>query len=306
MVNVTIDLCRHLSSRPISMRILEHLSHAQQGLLFLQATIRHDAQYQPRFTEQFQVSQALRSLPRLGTCDITFLRLDRFHEFIHCLLAGPFAFRSNLKCLRIHVSNPETFSQVFKKEVLETQCSPLNLNRLTLDGFNMQDLFRPVSQFTYVQSLTHLTLWNCRQTQSFFSQLTDTFLESPRLIDLQHLTTNFDHVNQINIDKSLESVFKICELRSVHLTWDYPQGSPITTLAAMPLLAKSLRSLSFHQRSHIHIAEEELPYLGEGLKAVIEPCHNLLQLGIQVNEYSIIPQIWDAPVMRDHIEFWVR
>lgn len=245
-----------------------------------------------------------RDLPKLKTCDVSFFNPEGFHKFVKCITSGPFAFRSSLRNLRIQVPESETFSQILLNHVAVHDARQLHLNQLTLDGFDLKGLFNFVSQLTQVQSLTHLTLWNCLHADVFFFELTVMFLKSPRLIDLKSLTALF-HTNNQDFDECLENLYKICELNSINVVWDHPLGQPGATFAAMSSLAKSLRSLSLHQKTTMHIAEDDLPYLREGLRTIFQSCRNLCQLGIQVNEYYILPQIWDVPILKAHMEFWV-
>jgi hypothetical protein len=196
-------------------------------------------------------------------------------------------------------SNPVAFAAAFRTEIEDELWNSLNLRQLTLDGFDLRDLYLSISSFTQVQSLTHLTLWNCQHASEFLSQLSYVLIQVPRLINLRHVAATFDRDDK-EFDTCLESTFKICKLHSLHLVWEHPLAYPKATLAAMSLLSKSLQSFSLHYRGHNHRAEQKVFYIREGLSTLIGLCHNLYQLGIQVDEYYILPH-WES----GHASYWV-
>lgn len=214
---------------------------------------------------------------------------------------------NNIRNLRFHVGTPRPleFAKLFQREVTENLWNSLSLQQLTLDGFDLRDLYFSISTFTEIRLLTHITLWNCDFASVFFSQLTNILIKFPRLISLQNIAATLDYVDDQDIDACLATILMTCRLETLHLVWDHPRGYPRATLNAMPVLAKSLQSFSLHQKKHIHIAEEEVFYNRHGLGALVEHCHNLSQFGVQVDEYCILPQVWEAPLLPQHTSYWV-
>lgn len=261
--------------------------------------------YRGRFREFYKLPGGLQDLHNLRTVDITFLSVETFVGMLHWLDNDRCAM--NVRNLRIHADagSPVDFAKAFKKQVAEVLRNSLRLEQLTLDGFDMRDLYLSVSTFTQVQLLTHLTLCDCNYTSVFFYQLTNILIKTPRMINLRHIAATLNHVDQQDIDTCLTSILKTCKLESLHLVWDHTEGRPEATIAAMPLLAKSLRSFSLHYSKRVHVAEEEVFYLREGLGPLVGQCHNLSQLGVQADEYLILPQVWEAPLLPQHIAYWV-
>jgi hypothetical protein len=281
--------------------------------------VGYDPDYKPRFSLHADLHGGCipKNFGLLKTLDIQFESTSQLRESAHYLTwKGPAESNSILQKLRISVSGQPKHSEIFTKAVTDRHVPQerrlVNVKQLTLQGFNLSNLFTSVSLMVDVQALTHLTLWKCDAAHLFMQELVGTF--GATKLELEHLAVRLDEKTPENVDGCLEGLFGICSLTSLHLTWDgVSNGRPATTLANISHLAPSLRSLSFHDGS-VDAIDHDVEYLGTHFGESLGACDELQQLGLQVNDQWVDPAVWDCRTFNKNAwghlypqgQFWVR
>lgn len=244
-------------------------------------------------------------LQSLETCDITFHSIGRFQDFIKTLAWKHCHDTCTIRKLRIGIVSIESaecvgiFSKVISQRLPNNDSRLASLRRLSLDGFDLSLLFAPIGTLIPFQSLSHLTLRNCSNAADFIKDMCDKFFDQARLMQLFHLSVFFRGAVQ-DVDASLEKLFKLCALKSLHVAWDKLGGLPQTTFNAIPRLGTSLRSLSFHDAKAMG---GEINYLRGAVNTFLAPCPNLEQIGFQVDARLLDPVVWDTPIEAQESSF---
>jgi hypothetical protein len=296
--------------------MLEHIFHYQSQLRHFQAPIQHDLKYRPRFVK-YPLSDIPDRFAHLETLDVHFLCTEQFRDFISNL-AWANIHQPCLRRLRISVfaNQSVAFSETFRKAVARRQPGQdarlAKVEQLTLAGFDLAELFSSIALIIRTRALTHLTLWNCSNANNFVEELASTF--SMQQLDLRHLAVMFRGISCQDIDICLEDMFKICCLKSLHITWhSVLHGCPSATLASIARMGSTLQSLSLHDKRMVDLDNDNVQYLYPDFGKQLSSCVNLQQLGLQVEECFLDPALWDCTDVINQIwgsmykqgQFWV-
>jgi hypothetical protein len=107
------------------------------------------------------VCELLNQFANLATLDIHFKSLHSFKEFANHL-AWSDTCESSLRNLQLSIRNTFQASKIIKEVVLQRppkyRARLANVRKLTLDGFDLGELFSQIALVVRVNSITDLTL----------------------------------------------------------------------------------------------------------------------------------------------------
>ncbi|KAF2119745.1 hypothetical protein BDV96DRAFT_352059 [Lophiotrema nucula] len=159
------------------------------------------------------------------------------------------------------------------------------LRHVTLSGFNLRGVYKPISTIFDLRSLTHLSLLNSWQPQEFLEGLG--IAAKAHDLELRHLAVDFGYEKEQMEDEAriLDQFLSLCKtLRSLHIEW--ARSFPIKRiLPRFQSLGNRLHSLGLHQGDRDPIEEQMLT--GEQLLNLCSELPNLEQFAYEVLERQI-------------------